>query len=148
MESTASQGGPKLGRTIDGTMPSKVPPSSEFAARLTRLRSARGLTQTQLAEKISSSQRAISRYETVADYPPTHVVVALADALEVSADELLGLRPIKKAAANGNGNGKQDPHTKRLWKKFQQVRHLPEKDQRAVIRLVNSLVDAKRVRSG
>ncbi len=32
---------------------------------------------------------------------------------------------------------------RRLWKKFQQVLSLPEKDRRAVIRLVNSLVSAK-----
>ena len=31
----------------------------------------------------------------------------------------------------------------RLWKKFQQVMTLPEKDRRAVIRLVNSLVQAQ-----
>jgi len=37
-----------------------------------------------------------------------------------------------------------DPETRRLWKKFQQVRDLPEKDQRAVIRLVNSLAAASR----
>jgi hypothetical protein len=30
-----------------------------------------------------------------------------------------------------------------LWKKFQQLLSLPEKDQRAVIRLINSLVGTK-----
>jgi len=33
-----------------------------------------------------------------------------------------------------------DPETRRLWKRFQMVSTLPEKDRRAVIRLVNSLV--------
>jgi hypothetical protein len=32
-----------------------------------------------------------------------------------------------------------NPETGRLWKKFQQVADLPEKDQRAVIPLINSL---------
>lgn len=105
-----------------------------------RIRLARGLTQTQLAEAIDSSQRAISRYETIAEFPPTHVVVELARALDVTTDELLGFKPPKKAAVNGTA---QDPETRRLWKKFQQVRALPEKDQRAVIRLVNSLVAAR-----
>jgi hypothetical protein len=36
-----------------------------------------------------------------------------------------------------------DPEARRRWKKFQQVMALPEKDRRAVIRLVNSLVMAK-----
>jgi hypothetical protein len=37
----------------------------------------------------------------------------------------------------------EDPEARRLWKKFQQVLRLPEKDRRAVIRLVNSLVEIK-----
>jgi hypothetical protein len=37
----------------------------------------------------------------------------------------------------------KDSETRRLWKKFQQLLTLPEKDQRAVMRLVNSLVGAK-----
>jgi hypothetical protein len=40
-------------------------------------------------------------------------------------------------------NEAPDPETRRLWKKFQLIMQLPEKDQRAVIRLVNSLVAAK-----
>ena len=108
-----------------------------------RLRIARGLTQTQLADAIDSSQRAISRYETIAEFPPTHVVVQLARALDVTTDELLGFKPPKKAGANGSP---QDPETRRLWKKFQLVRGLPEKDQRAVIRLLNSLVAGQRER--
>ena len=121
-------------------MPRKVPPSSAFGERLTALRTARGLTQTQLAKKISSTQRAISHYETVAEFPPTPIVVELARALDVSADELLGLKPPKKAASNG---ASLDPETRRLWKRFQQVRALPERDQRAVIRLLNSLIGAR-----
>lgn len=133
----------KTASTLVAKMPKKVPPSSAFGDRLTRIRTARRLTQTELAEMIGSSQRAISHYETVAEYPPTSVVVDLARALEVSTDELLGLRPPKKTAANG----KEDPETKRLWKRFQLVRDLPEKDQRAVARLLNSLVSARRTAS-
>jgi transcriptional regulator with XRE-family HTH domain len=122
-------------------MPKKVPPSSEFGRRLTAARQQRGLTQTELAERINATQRVISYYETVADSAPGPIVVLLAQALDVSADELLGLKPTKKTAPI-----KDDPETKRLWKKFQQIRALPEKDQRAVIRLINSLVLAQQSR--
>jgi transcriptional regulator with XRE-family HTH domain len=118
-------------------MPRKVQPTSAFGERLAELRAERGLTQIQLAEMIGSSQRAISAYETVAEYPPTAVVVELAKVLKVSADELLGLRPVRL------DRSKEDPEARRLWKKFQQVMTLPEKDRRAVIRLVNSLVETK-----
>jgi transcriptional regulator with XRE-family HTH domain len=118
-------------------MPKKVRPASEFGERLMALRKARGLTQIQLAEMIDSTQRAISRYETVADRAPAPVLAKLAKALHVSTDELLGLKPSRAA------NGHDTPEARRLWKKFRQVMALPEKDRRAVIRLVNSLVETK-----
>ena len=115
-------------------MPRKVQAASAFGERLAELRAERGITQIQLAEMIGSSQRAVSHYETVAEYPPTAVVVQIAEALKVNTDELLGVKPPRKAAKA------EDPEVRRLWKKFQQVLTLPEKDRRAVIRLVNSLV--------
>ena len=123
--------------TLPATMPKKVRPASEFGERLMALRKARGLTQIQLAELIDSTQRAISRYETVADRAPAPVLAKLAKALHVSTDELLGLKPSRAA------NGHDTPEARRLWKKFRQVMALPEKDRRAVIRLVNSLVETK-----
>jgi transcriptional regulator with XRE-family HTH domain len=89
-----------------------------------------------LAQAAGTTQRAISYYENEAGYPPVEAIIRLAEALEVSADELLGIR-------NGNGRSQTTKngttHDKRLWKKFLQVANLPEKDQRAVIRLINSL---------
>jgi hypothetical protein len=73
----------------------------------------------------------------VAEFPPAAVIVELARALHVSTDELCGFKPMRPA------NGHDDPETRRLWKKFQQVATLPEKDRRAVIRLVNSLVQTR-----
>jgi transcriptional regulator with XRE-family HTH domain len=105
-----------------------------------QLRRSRGLTQTQLAEQINSSQRAISHYETVAEFPPPPVIIDLAKVLAVSTDELLGLKTPKPRAA---AIPALDSDAKRLWKRFQQVMTLPEKDRRAVIRLVNSLVAAQ-----
>jgi transcriptional regulator with XRE-family HTH domain len=125
----------KVPPTLLAAMPKKVVPSSAFGERLLQLRRARGLTQLQLAELIDSSQRAISSYETVLDFPPTHVVIELARALGVSTDELLGLRAPKSRQTLPD-----DPEARRLWKTFQLVLSLPEKDRRAVIRLVNSLV--------
>jgi len=122
-------------------MPRKVPANSEFGRRLAEIRQQRGLTQGQLADLIDSTQRVISYYETVAESAPSPIIVQLAKALDVSADDLLGLNPPKKPKATATLP--QDPETKRLWKKFQQVRSLPEKDQRAVIRLINSLVQTK-----
>lgn len=112
------------------------PNSTGFGARLAEFRRARGITQVQLAQAAGTTQRAISYYENEAGYPPVEAIIRLAEALEVSADELLGIR-------NGNGRSRTTTngasHDQRLWKKFLQVAKLPEKDQRAVIRLINSL---------
>ena len=115
----------------------KLSSKPNFGKRLTALRKTRGLTQVQLAEAIGSSQRIISYYENHASYPPAAVVTELARALAVSADELLGLKTSTITRQQPSAD------VQRMWKKFQQVLTLPEKDQRAVIRLVNSLVTAK-----
>jgi transcriptional regulator with XRE-family HTH domain len=113
-------------------MPAKKEPHSAFGKRLFALRKARGLTQVQLAEALGTTQRVISYYETDAELPPSTAIIPLARALGVSTDELLGLRP---AQANGNSSVQKQ----RLWKRFQKMEVLPTKDQRAVIRLINSL---------
>lgn len=123
--------------TIAGTMPTKSRPGSAFGERLLALRKTRGFTQVELAKAISSTQRALSYYENDAEYPPAPVIVALASALRVSTDELLGVKAGKIHAA---------PPLReetRLEKKFRQLRRLPEKDQRALIRVINSLVKTK-----
>ncbi len=114
-------------------MPRKALKPTDFGKRLVALRRARGLTQVELAERISSTQRAISYDENHAPYPPAGVLADLARALQVSTDELLGsARPSKRRG--------EDPEARRLWKKFRRILALPEKDRRAIIRLINSLL--------
>jgi transcriptional regulator with XRE-family HTH domain len=119
--------------TIGCEMPRRKKDDSSFGPRLTAIRKARGLTQIQLAETAGTTQRSISYYENDDGVPPASAVIALSKALKVSADELLGLKPPRLDRVNDDGE------TKRLWKRFQMVTALPEKDQRAVIRLINSL---------
>jgi transcriptional regulator with XRE-family HTH domain len=116
-----------------GAMPAKKPPLTEFGRRLTTLRQSRGLTQVQLAQAIGSTQRIISRLETVAEHPTVPLLIELARALKVSADELLGLRAPPKTEAPV-----QLPEERRLWKKLRRVAELPERDQRAVLRIIDS----------
>lgn len=112
------------------------PNNTGFGARLAELRQGRGMTQVQLAQAADTTQRAISYYENEAGHPPVDAIIRLADALGVSSDELLGMcngkhRTVKKE--------QEAPEDNRLWKKFRQVAQLPEKDQRAVIRLIKYL---------
>jgi len=124
-------------------MPRPQTPASPFGARLIDLRKARGLTQTQLADAIDSTQRAISHYEAVADYPPAGVLVALAHALGVTTDELLGAKPPPKI-----DSPTADPEARRYWRRFQQLMELPEKDQRAVFRMLDTMSKSQHIPKG
>lgn len=117
------------------TMARPQNPPSPFAERLIALRKARNLTQTDLANAIGSTQRAISHYESVADFPPAAVIVALAKALGVTTDELLGAKPPPKI-----DSPTADPEARRYWRRFQLLMELPEKDQRAVFRLLDTMM--------
>lgn len=122
--------------TIAGAMPRRKYGDTSFGERLQAIRKARGLTQVQLAEAAGTTQRAISYYETEAGFPPAPAVIDLAKALKVTTDELLGVRAPKVERLD------DDTEARRAWKKFQMVSTLPERDQKAVIRLINSLVAA------
>lgn len=114
---------------------------TSFGQRLVAFRKARGMTQVRLAEAIGSTQRAVSYYETDAGHPPVLVIADLARALGVTTDELLGAESERRAFAI------DPPDTQRAWRQFQQVLSLPEKDRRAVLRLINSLVAAQSART-
>jgi transcriptional regulator with XRE-family HTH domain len=60
------------------------------AARLKELREQKGLTQEELAQVVGSSQRQISKYENGIQQPTSPVISSLADALNTTADYLLG----------------------------------------------------------
>jgi len=113
-------------------------PSSPFAERLIALRKARNMTQSDLARAIDSTQRAISHYESVADYPPANVLVAIAHALGVTTDILLGAKPPPRI-----DSPTADPEARRYWRRFQQLMELPEKDRRAVFRLLDTMAKAQ-----
>lgn len=108
-----------------------------FGQRLAELRRLRGFTQVELANKLDSTQRAITYYENEASYPPVDTIVQLAKILGVTTDELLG---VKKAKADTDAaDMSKDPELRRLWRKFQQIAKWPEKDRNAVIRLINTV---------
>ena len=115
-------------------MPAQKKPASAFGGRLIALRKARNLTQIQFAEVVGVTQPVISYYEAKADVPAGDLVAKFAQALGVSTDELLGVKPppiIDSPTA--------DPAARRYWRRFKQLMDLPEKDRRAVLRMLDSL---------
>ncbi len=67
---------------------------SSFGKRLAELHKAAGYTQQQLAEEIGATRRMIAYYESESQHWPANMLVDLAKALNVSADALLGIKPV------------------------------------------------------
>ena len=112
--------------------------SNTFGARLAELRMARGMTQEDLGSAAGSSQRMVAHYENTPDaQPPADVLAALARALDVSADELLGLVPLSEQVNSA---------TYRLRRRLRKVEELPVDDQKTVVKLVDALVTSREVR--
>lgn len=72
--------------------------STEFARRLHALREQRGFTQTQLGQRAGMAPAAISHFETAQRVPSLESFARLVDALEVSADSLLGRKGLDDSA--------------------------------------------------
>ena len=65
-----------------------------FSSRIKELRSSRGLTQTEFAEKINTTQATLSSYENSDKTPSLDIVKKIAEVFAVSIDWLLGLSDI------------------------------------------------------
>ena len=62
----------------------------EFSQQLLQQRKARGLSQLELAEKVGVSRQAVSKWETGEAAPDLSKLLALANALDISLDQLCG----------------------------------------------------------
>lgn len=104
-----------------------------FGKRLATIRQSKGLTQTQLGEAVGVSKRVITYYEQDDSQPPGAMLVDLARALHVSADQLLGLKPPAKQTTS--------PRTARLLKRLQRIEQLSPTDRRVILKMVDSLIE-------
>jgi transcriptional regulator with XRE-family HTH domain len=112
------------------------PRGETVGARIARLRKERGLTQVELATTVDSIQVVISDYERGKLRPNPEMIVAIAGALGVTTDELLGAKPSKaKDEALGN---------RRLLRRLRQIDRLPRRDQDALLRTIDAFLDRAR----
>ena len=108
---------------------------TEIGKRLVILRTKAGLSQAELAKAVGLPQRTIANYETIANYIPSSALPALADALGVVIEELVGL-PAPKG-------GKRGPKS-RLEKQFEELRRLPKTEQDLAAQLLDRLLAGAR----
>jgi transcriptional regulator with XRE-family HTH domain len=103
-----------------------------FGKRLASLRKARGLTQQQLGEQAGVSKRVIAYYEGETNYPPTHLILPLSKALNVTPDELLGVKQTKEIV---------DPGFAALWRRLKVLETFSEKERKAVLQYVDFIAE-------
>jgi len=72
-----------------------------LSGNIKRLRLEKNLTQEQLAAKLGVSAQAVSKWETSETYPDGALLVPLANALEISLDELFGNETVTMADISG-----------------------------------------------
>ncbi len=132
----ASQQGPYLWPMPMGRPTSKL--RSPFGEALVQAREAAGLTQKDLADKLGVSQRAICWWEREPVALKPEQLAALADVLNVSADELIGR---KIARHRGGPSGK-------ARRAFEELNQLSRPRQQRILEFVEAMIIAERKGTG
>ncbi len=114
------------------TMPKQnIEQLTDFGRRLANLRKKAGYTQVELANDLGVTQRMISYSEGHSEYPPSNLLPVMAKVLGVSADELLGIKPLKK-------NRLPDS---RLLRRLQQIEKLDAATKRQVMQVIDTFLE-------
>lgn len=108
-----------------------------FGKQIAALRKSKGLTQQQLGDEVGVSKRVIAYYEGETKYPPAHLIIPLSQALNVTTDELLGVKELKDTT---------DPKLATLWRKLKAIESFSEKDRKAILQLVDIISEKNKVR--
>jgi transcriptional regulator with XRE-family HTH domain len=112
----------------------KLPPldlgKETMGERLARIRKERGVTQVVLAEKIGIIQGLVSAYERDRIRLPADMAIRIAQALQVSADELLGLQPTKT----------DGELSLRLSRRLRGIETLPAAQQKALFQTIDAFL--------
>jgi len=121
---------PRYDAFMPAGRPTKTPRPS-FGERLALARQQAGLTQQQLADRLGTTQRVITYWEREQVALRADQLAALADALGVSADFLIGREQSKK-----RGNGPVG----RARRALERVSRLPRHQQQRIIDVIEALV--------
>ena len=109
-----------------------------FGSRLAAFRKTAGYTQQELANEIGVSRRMIAYYEGETQHPPTTLLPKLAEALNISTDELLNV--------NGGRKAKPQQMSNRLQRKLQQIEKLGTKEKRQAMQLLDMFIEREQLK--
>lgn len=117
-------------------MPKAKERTSDFGARLTELRKAAGYTQVELAQALNTTQRMIAYYESRAEKAPAALLPQMVQTLAVSADELLGIKPLKKHKKTET----------QLHRRLQRIEKLDPKAKRQITQLLDTFIEREELK--
>jgi transcriptional regulator with XRE-family HTH domain len=116
-------------------MPAGRPPQrprSAFGQRLAAVREQAGLTQVQLADRLNVTQRVITHWERSSVALRPDQITAIAEALDVTTDYLLGRSGAKDRAPKGPPG--------KLRVAFERAHKLPRHEQNQIVKFVEAYV--------
>ena len=116
--------------------------ADSLGERIRRLRQERGWTQTVLADRVGCTKRAIIYYEKDGKYPPAPILAAMAGAFGMTLEKLMAPDEPLLRSEKDEPNLLGDPDDRRLWKKMKILKSLPERDQQAIIRMLDTMAKA------
>jgi len=115
-------------------MPRRAKIRSSFGLRLSQIRTAKGITQRELAKITGISPRMIAHYETLVQTPSVVMVTRITKALKITVDDLMGHKPLKI----------KDPLDRKSVKNAKLLGELSEKNRTAVLGLIKTLRNSQK----
>jgi transcriptional regulator with XRE-family HTH domain len=101
--------------------------------RITRLRKERGYSQAELAGRMETIQRLISDYERDKLRPHPDMIARFAQALSVTTDEILGVKPLA---------GSGDIPSLKILRRLKKIEELPAAKQKALLKTIDMVIDS------
>jgi len=117
--------------------------SNNFSENLVRLRKEKGISQKELANSSGISTRMIVHYEKHVSHPSLEKIEKIAESLNVSIAELLGLTPGRKNA--DTSDFLSNINTKTL-KQFKKITKLSPIDRSTIYKMVDGLLQKEEYR--
>ncbi len=122
----------------------RLPPveqgSESIGRRLSRIRKEQGYTQVELAQRIGIIQALVSDYERGKLRLNAEMLIRFAQALNVSADEILGITAGARRPAGSP--------TLRITRRLNRIASLAPKEQKIMLKAIDSWLEASRGKTG
>ena len=109
----------------------------EFGIRIAKFRKEKGYTQVELAKKIGITQVLVSAYECGRIKAGYEIIAVFAQALEITADELLGLTQPKEITKKPN---------RKMLKRMIEIEQLTPSRKRIILQLIDNYLKGAKSR--